>query len=232
MSSVNQAIISLIQALGDADRKAILQTLNSTGVATVPVATVPVAPVAADKKPRANKGKATLHGAWTAHILKQYPVDSAEFKAFLAQRIADAEAGKLLYNATQSMVKSGKKAVGDRMDAKEATSGAHIAFVSHWKSAHSDVHTAFKTKWELENKNAPLGSSSEDTDDAVTVVEEPVQTSSITGSITDAKKRGPKKHADMTPDELKAEKEKRAAKKAAKAATPQSRSPSPKVKDE
>ena len=168
----------------------------------------------AEKAPRANAGVATLHGAWTTHVLKEHSTESEEFKTFLAARIASAKAGELLYNEGHAKVKKGKKAVGDAMDEKEAAVGAHTVFVSYWKSQHADEHAAFKAEWEAANpKEARVASS---------------KASQVSGSDDEAeegesaakapKKRGAKKYADMTPTELAAAKAKRAAKKAEKTA--------------
>lgn len=175
-----------------------------------------------EKAPRANAGQQTLHGAWTKHVMHAHgtgetalhpEVGSSEYQAFVATIIAAAKRGELLYTADQSKVKKGKKQVGDVMDEKEAVVGVHTKFVSHWMTEHADEHAAFKAEWEAANpKEARVASS---------------KTSQASSSDNEdgegaakpaAKKRGAKKHADMTPEELAADKAKRAAKKAEKAA--------------
>jgi len=165
------------------------------------------APVA-DKKPRANAGQPTAHGAYTAKVLAEHGKDSAEFKAYVAKRVADAEAGKLVYTADQAKVKSGKKAVGDLMDAKEAVAGAHIPFAAQWKRDHQEEWNAFKAKFELEH---PKGSRAASVADDASVAE-----SAVASEASEAK---PKKGRKPMTDEAKAAAAaKRAATKAAKSA--------------
>lgn len=164
------------------------------------------------KKPRANKDRPTVHGDWTKTVLEKHGKESAEFKAFIAERVAAAKAGTLLYNAEQAMVKSGKKAAGDPMDEKDALRGAHAAFVAHYKKANVEEFQAFKTKWEAEHpKSSPASVAASDSESEVVEGGEG-------GEVKPKKKRGPKPNAECTPEELAARKEKRAAKKAAKAA--------------
>ena len=164
------------------------------------------------KKPRANAGLPTVHGAWTKYVLEKHGKESAEFKAFIAERVAAAKAGTLLYNAEQAMVKSGKKAAGDPMDEKDALRGAHAAFVAHYKKANMEEFQAFKTKWEVDHpKSSPASVAASDSESEVAEGGEG-------GEVKPKKKRGPKPNAECTPEELAARKEKRAAKKAAKAA--------------
>ena len=164
------------------------------------------------KKPRANKDRPTVHGDWTKTVLEKHGKESAEFKAYIADRVAAAKAGTLLYNAEQAMVKSGKKAAGDPMDEKDALRGAHAAFVAHYKKANMEEFQAFKTQWETDHpKSAPASVTASDSESEVVEGGEG-------GEVKPKKKRGPKPNAECTPEELAARKEKRAAKKAAKAA--------------
>jgi hypothetical protein len=154
-----------------------------------------------------------LHGAWTTHVLKEHNTESLEFKEFLAERIASARRGELLYNDGHAKVKSGKKTAGDAMDEKEAAVGAHTVFVSYWKAQHADEHAAFKAEWEAANPKETRVASSK-TSQASSSDNEDGESAAKPAP----KKRGAKKHADMTPEELAADKAKRAAKKAEKAA--------------
>jgi hypothetical protein len=164
------------------------------------------------KKPRANKDRPTVHGDWTKTVLDKHGKESAEFKGFIAERVAAAKAGTLLYNAEQAMVKSGKKAAGDPMDEKDALRGAHAAFVAHYKKANMEEFQAFKTQWETDHpKSAPASV-------AVSESESEVVEGGEGGEVKPKKKRGPKPNAECTPEELATRKQKRAAKKAAKAA--------------
>ena len=184
---------------------------------------------------------------------------SADYQAFLAARIASARAGELLYkDATQARVKKGEKKIGDAMDEKEAAVGAHTPFVGFWKTLNPAAFEEFKAAWEAANPKG--GNAVSSSDDAVTVVDDDNDTAvsnavpnAMSGAVggsgsapapaatsTDAAakaKRGPKKMADMTPEELAAAKAKRAAKKAAKDSASNSAEGSrasspPKVKDD
>jgi hypothetical protein len=153
MSAI-QMIITNLQSLNDAERAQVLSHFGSKSVPApkqVGVTKDMGATKAVEKKPRANAGQPTAHGAYTAKVLAEHNKDSAEFKDFLAKRIADAEAGKMTYNAEQAKVRSGKKAVGDLMDAKEALVGAHIPFASMWKRDHQEEWLAFKADFEAKN---------------------------------------------------------------------------------
>ena len=157
----------------------------------------------ADKKPRANAGQPTAHGAYTAKVLAEHGKDSAEFKAYVAKRIADAEAGKLAYTADQGKVKSGKKAVGDLMDAKEAVAGAHIPFAAQWKRDHPEEFATFKAKFEADH---PKGSR------ATSVADD----TSVASEASEAKPKKGRK--PMTEEAKAAAAAKRATTKAAKSA--------------
>ena len=163
----------------------------------------------AEKAPRANAGMPTLHGAWTTHVLKEHSTESAEFKEFLAARIASAKAGELLYNEGHAKVKKGKKSVGDAMDEKEAAVGAHTVWVAHWRKEHPEAFEEFKSTWETANPKESRVASAKASQASSSDAEE---------GAPAPKKRGAKKMADMTPEELAAAKAKRAANKALKAA--------------
>jgi hypothetical protein len=220
-----------------------------------PVTAAPTKAAKEPKKPRANAGKPSCHGAWTKHVLDRFSKDSVEQKEFLAARIAAAERGEMLYTKEMSKVKTGKKQVGDAMDAKDAAVGAHMAFVGWWSEQNKAEHMEFKAAWELEHPkgSGAAASTADNSDDAVTVADEDdTATGAATGgggsaaavakpeaaAKPEAKKRGPKKMADMTPEELAAAKAKRAENKAKKAASANnsaegSRASSPpKVKDD
>lgn len=162
----------------------------------------------ADKKPRANAGQPTAHGAYTAKVLAEHNKESAEFKAYVAKRVADAEAGKLIYTADQGKVKSGKKAVGDLMDAKEAVAGAHIPFAAQWKRDHQAEWLAFKAEFELAY---PKGSRATSVADDASVAE-----SAVASEVSEAPAKKGRK--PMTDEAKAAAAIKRAATKASKAA--------------
>lgn len=162
----------------------------------------------AEKKPRANAGQSTAHGDYTKEVLSRYPKDSAEFKAFLAKRVAAAEGGQMAYTADQAKVKSGKKAVGDLMDAKEAVSGAHIPFVAEWKKEHQAEWLSFKAQWDQDH---PKGSR------AASVADGASEAGSAEGA-DEAEEKPKRGRKTMTQEQKDAAKAKREAKKAAAAA--------------
>ena len=162
----------------------------------------------AEKKPRANAGQSTAHGDYTKEVLSRYPKDSAEFKAFLAKRVAAAEGGQMVYTADQAKVKSGKKAVGDLMDAKEAVSGAHIPFVAEWKKDHQAEWLTFKAQWDQDH---PKGSR------AASVADGASEAGSTEGA-DEAEEKPKRGRKTMTQEQKDAAAAKRAAKKAAAAA--------------
>lgn len=193
---------------------------DGTGSAIVAVASKGKGKVEKVKKQRANSGHSTLHGAWTKHVLQLHgpgpkadhaKEGSAVYQAFMAARIAAAQAGELLYkDKTQARVKSGEKKIGDPMDETEARVGAHIPFVSHYKELKPEEHAAFKLEWEAANpKGSRAASVADDSSEAGSAAE---------SDGTQPKKRGAKAYADMGPEELAAAKAKRAAAKAAKTA--------------
>ena len=162
----------------------------------------------AEKKPRANAGQSTAHGDYTKEVLARYTKDSAEFKAFLAKRVAAAEGGQMVYTADQAKVKSGKKAVGDLMDAKEAVSGAHIPFVAEWKKDHQAEWLSFKAQWDQDH---PKGSR------AASVADGASEAGSAEGA-DEAEEKPKRGRKTMTQEQKDAAKAKREAKKAAAAA--------------
>ncbi len=175
----------------------------------------------AEKKPRANAGKGTAWSAFSVKIQLDHKDEVDAVKKDAAQRRANAKMSGLA--------------------APDDTKGAHLHWCSAYKAAHEDEWKAFKAEWELKNKavseeTAPMvggGSTS-----AATAA--PGVATVATAATTEAApkpKRGPKKLADMTPEEQAAAKAKRAENKAKKASAANSadvsRSPSPpKVKDE
>ena len=201
---------------------AMIAAVSADGTGNKPMAQLPkavkVKAEKAEKKPRANAGQSTLHGAWTKHVLQLHgpgakalhPKDgSADYQAFMAARIASAKAGELLYkDKSQARVKSGEKKIGDAMDEAEAKVGAHIPFVGYWKAIHPEEHAAFKLEWEAAN---PKGSR------AASVADDSSEAGSAAESDGQPKKRGAKKMADMTEEERTAARAKRAANKLAKA---------------
>ena len=205
MRSQLDAMIASAQADGSGDK--IMLQMPKGAKAKAPKA---------EKAPRANAGVATLHGAWTTHVLKEHSTESAEFKEFLAKRIASAKAGELLYNEGHAKVKKGKKAVGDAMDEKEAAVGAHTVWVAHWRKEHPADFETFKTTWETANPKESRVASAKASQASSDAEGESADGESVAKV---PKKRGAKKMADMTPEEKAIAQAKRAANKAKKAAT-------------
>lgn len=237
MSSVNQAIISLLQSLGDGDRKVVLDAFKPADV-PVPVAT-PVAVAAPAAK--AKKSKKTAAPAEAAS--GEPPKKGNAWTAFSTKLQIDHKEEVDAARAAATLKRKEAKDAG--LPVPKDTQGAHLAWCSAYRAAHEDEWLQFKAAWDLEHPKpvALSGSGADTSDDATTVADD-----AVGGGAT--KKRGPKKLADMTPEEQAAAKAARAAKKAAvtpeeqaakkakrdakKAAKPAevSRSPSPKVKDE
>lgn len=206
MSAV-QMLITNIQSLSEAERSAVFVAFGfDASAAKAPKAEKK------EKKPRANAGKGTAWSAFSVKIQQDHKSEVDAVKAEAAiKRKAAKDAGE---------------------EAPEDTKGAHLHWCSNYKKTHEPEWLAFKAAWELENKSAPVGGSGEDTsDDAATVVDSATEAVAVSNETT-IKKRGPKKLADMTPEEQAAAKAKRAAKKAEKTSANASRSPSPKVKGE
>jgi len=165
----------------------------------------------AEKAPRANTGQPTLQSAWDEKIFAEHlpknGAKSAEYQAFLAKRVASAEAGELLYKEGQAAVKSGKKAAGDRYTAKEALTGAHMGFPKAWKLSHEAEWEAFKAEFEAAHPKSSKSSVAGD-ESAGEGTEE--------GASQAEKKKGRRKDTELySPEELVKVKAERAAKRAA-----------------
>lgn len=212
MSSIESIQITLENQAGIiAALQAQLEKLTasgSTGVEKV----VKSKKVKAEKAPRANTGQPTLQSAWDEKIFAEHlpkkGEKSAEYLAFLAKRVASAEAGELLYKEGQAAVKSGKKAAGDRYTAKEALTGAHMGFPKAWKLSHEEEWTAFKAEFEAAHPKSSKSSVAGD-ESAGEGAEE--------GASQAEKKKGRKKDTELySPEELVKVKAERAAKREAK----------------
>jgi len=206
MSAI-QMLIANIQALSPEDRATIFAAFGFDSTKAKPVK--------AEKKPRANAGRGT---AWSAFTLKIQQEHKEEMDALKLEAAAKRKAAK-----------------DAGLPVPDETKGAHLHWCSAYKTAHEDEWKAFKASWELEHPKIAAGASgAESSDDAATVVDEQSAPATAAGGssvATDVKKRGPKKMADMTPEEQAAAKAKRAAKKAEKASASNSvdasRAPSP-----
>lgn len=146
------------------------------------------------------------HAAWTAKI-------TAEWKsvkdAFTAERVAAAEAGTLVYTADSMAVKQGKHSVGEAYTVEGAKAGIHLVWGSLQRQVRAAEYDAFIADWKAAHPNGSAAPSS-----AASVADD----ESVAESDSSSKKRGPKKLADMTPEELAAHKAKVAARKTAKTA--------------
>jgi len=217
MSAI-QFIIKSIKDMNEADRAAVFAAF-AMDPPQVSKAKAQKAQKA-EKKPRANAGRGTAWSAFTVKIQQEHKEEMDALKKDAAQKRANAKMAGL--------------------PVPDDTKGAHLHWCSAYKAAHEDEWQAFKTAWELEHPKVSASDSEAGED---TVNQPMVGGGSTSGVATVAtvateadatvKKRGPKKLADMTPEEQAAAKAKRAAKKAEKASADVSRSPSPpKVKDE
>ena len=198
------AIIAAVSA--DGSGSSIIAVVGKSKASKKPKADKPV------KKERANAGMPTLHGAWTKHVLAEHGTKSAEFLAWRGERVEMAKRGELLFNAKQAMVINGKAKAGDPMSEADALRAAHIPWVTYWEEQHADAYAEFKSAWEAANPKESRVASSK-TSQASSSDNEGAE-----GEAKQPKKRGAKKHADMTPEELAVAKAKRAASKALRAA--------------
>ena len=178
----------------------------------------PIAQLAKDvnrdaDKPKANMGRQTLWGAWSLAVMESHAPTindkSEEFKGFVAKRVAAAEAGELVYTADMQKVKSGKRVVGDKMTVEEALVGVHIPFASFWRKEHPEQYSGFKAEWERKNPKAVAKAV-----EAVAPVEVVEAVAPV--EVKPTKKRGPKKLAEMTPEELAIHEARKAERKAKK----------------
>ena len=160
----------------------------------------------AEKKERDNAGQPTC---WATFCKVKREENKDAYDTWLAERLAAAKAGQLFYMATDPSVKDGRAVAGEAISEKKAKQAAHIVWVSlQYRGEDQSEWKAFEAAWkETHPKGSRAASVAESVsadEDAASQAEKPV------------KKRGPKKMADMTPDELAAAKAKRAAKKAEK----------------
>jgi len=156
---------------------------------------------AAAAKPRA-KGQGTAWAAFTAMMKSE---KSADFEAWLAERVAAAEAGTLLYTADQDSVKLGRAVAGAPMPVNVAKVGAHLSWLSAYKKANEAEWKAFEAEWKAAHPKV----AADDSSDAGSVA------APAEGAAAAAP--APKKRV-TTPEQAAARKAKAAAKKAAAAA--------------
>jgi len=162
------------------------------------------APCAKAKKPRANAGQTTAWSEWT--VLKKTE-HKADIEAYIAKRIEDCKAGKVLYTADQDAVKLGRAAAGDPVPEKMAKVGAHLSWLKAYKAEHEAEWLSFKAQWEVEHpKGSRTSSVTGDASDAGSAVE---------GSGTEAEAKPKRGRKPMTQEQKDVAKAKREAKKAA-----------------
>uniref|UniRef100_A0A6C0AMC9 Uncharacterized protein n=1 Tax=viral metagenome TaxID=1070528 RepID=A0A6C0AMC9_9ZZZZ len=189
-------------------------------IMAVPTKSIKAKAPKAEKAPRANAGFPTLHGAWTAHVNALHGTKSPEFLAWRAERVEMAKRGELLFKPEQAKVKSGKAKAGDPMSEADALVAAHIPWVTHWQETHPDDYATYKSTWEAANpKESRVASSKASVASSkASVASDGEDNASQAGSDAKvAKKRGPKKDSERTPEELAIVKAARAANKAKKA---------------
>ena len=164
------------------------------------------------KKERANAGQPT---AWAefSNLKRLEHKDTVD--AWVAERLAAAKAGTLFYGETDAAVKAGRAKAGDPIPENKVKVGAHLTWVSlNYKGEDQTEWKAFEAAWkEAHPKGSRAASVADDASDAGSA---DGSDSAQEKPATAGKKRGAKKYADMTPEELEAAKAKRAAKKAAK----------------
>jgi hypothetical protein len=177
------------------------------------------------KKERANAGQPT---AWAefSNLKRLEHKDTVD--AWVAERLAAAKAGTLFYAETDAAVKAGRAKAGDPIPENKVKVGAHLTWVSlNYKGEDQSEWKAFEAAWKEAHPKG-TAATAENSDDAATVTDDDTGAPSAAvggaGSAAAAakpadapKKRGPKKMADMTPEEQAAAKAKRAANKAKKA---------------
>jgi hypothetical protein len=207
--SNTQAIISLMKNLSEDERRIVMAeftTLPLPSALPVPSALpAPVpSPLVKQKKPRAKSaatGKGTAWSAFCAKIMVEHKDQLNAVKADAAVRR--------------------KSAKDQGIPVPEDTKGAHLHWCGDYKVAHAEEWMTFKNIWELENKG-----NAEANAEATGVSSDAESSPAVGGGGTGAeltahvpgKKRGPKKFADMTPEQQEVAKAAREAAKAAKAA--------------
>jgi hypothetical protein len=162
------------------------------------------------KKERANAGQPT---AW-AEFSNQKRIEHKEtVDAWVAERLAAAKAGTLFYADTDAAVKAGRAKAGEPIPENKVKVGAHLTWVSlNFKGEDQTEWKAFEAAWkEAHPKGSRAASVADDASEAGSA-----EDSAAAAPVDAPKKRGAKKYADMTPEELAAAKAKRAANKAKK----------------
>ena len=171
-------------------------TLSKTSKKSAPVA---------DKKPRANAGHTT---AWSEFTVLKKEEHKAAIDAYVAKRIEDCKAGKVLYTADQDAVKLGRVKAGDPVPEKMAKVGAHLSWLKAYKKDNESEWLAFKAEFELAH---PKGSRATSVADDASVAE-----SAVASEVSEAPAKKGRK--PMTDEAKAAAAIKRAATKASKAA--------------
>ena len=195
--SNTQAIISLMKNLSEEERRIVMAEFTTLPLPAPAPMPVPLAsPVVKQKKPRAKSaatGKGTAWSAFCAKIMVEHKDQLDAVKADAATR---------------------RKAAKDQgLAVPDDTKGAHLHWCGDYKDAHPEEWMTFKNIWELENKaNAEATGVSSDAESSPAVGGGGAGADSA--APVPGKKRGPKKFADLTPEEQEV---KKAAKEAAKA---------------
>ena len=195
-------IITNIQSLSDVDRATVLNHFSKSSICES------VGFIEA-KKPRSNAGQATVHGDYTKKVVSEQKEAIAAFK----------------------LANPGIKA-------------AHLVFTSNYKKEHMDEFAAFKAEWEVANpkpvsevvkkerKASVSKAVAEPLAEPITLAQpitlaeplaqpmaqpmaQPIAEPLVEPSAV-LKKRGPKKLADMSPEERAAHEAKKADRRAKK----------------
>jgi hypothetical protein len=164
------------------------------------------------KKERANAGQPT---AWAEFSNLKRLEHKETVDAWVAERLAAAKAGTLFYADTDAAVKAGRAKAGEPIPENKVKVGAHLTWVSMtFKGEDQSEWKAFEAAWkEAHPKGSRAASVADDASESGSADDSAQEKPATAG-----KKRGAKKYADMTPEELAAAKAKRAANKAKKTA--------------
>jgi hypothetical protein len=236
MSAI-QFIVKSIQDMSQADREAVFAAFAmDPPVASPKPAAKPKAEKApkaakepkAEKAPKKERANAGIPTAWAVFSNQKRLENKVVIEAWAAERVALAKAGELFYASTDAAVKAGRAKAGDPIPENKAKVGAHLTWVSMtYKGEDQSEWKAFEAAWKEAHPKG-TAATAENSDDTATVTDDDTGAPSAAvggaGSAAAAakpadapKKRGPKKMADMTPEEQAAAKAKRAANKAKKA---------------
>ena len=148
------------------------------------------------------KREGGAHAAWSAKMTEEFALVK---EAYTAARVAQAEAGTLLYEADSTAVKQGKHQVGEAYTVAGAKAGIHLVWAAEQKRTRAAEYEAFVAAHAAAHPKSAAGSVADD--------------ASVAESAAASEDAKPKKGRKPMTDEAKAAAAaKRAATKAAKSA--------------